>query len=598
FDQDNDNRWDPSGMVTEGAIAFNSSAVAYSSYGGDYPETFTMAAASVPTGVAGVLSAASGHVQYELSLDLTTSPLTAGPGETIGAFIWVDDPGAFYPYHVGNAGEWPAGALWDAATSLGNLTLAREPGPVVTNFDWPMVNGGPLRWSWAVGETQLYPPFGYTADFSIGSATAAYPVYFDNTLYASLDGFPNRLIAYDVKSQTELWHFDIPYSDGDCLCTPAVNDCTVFIGGQLGRGLYALNRWTGEQKWLKEIGSLFRHHPIVDETFVYVLCHDSLYCLRADHGRTVWSYPAAVATNSSYTPLVDGQQVYAVINGELWAFEKQTGAPRWHVPNDYGSLVADADLIYSIHGNQVMARTKTTGTLFWAYTFPDALIEHVGSVLALSDDALCFALERNNSNSKAELYVLDKATGAYRWHYTFSGRGNFFPTIANDIVYGVLGAYGENGDGSLWGFDINTGGVVFYDHSVRYARQPIVAGHTLFVPSAGVIKAFGNQPVTVRQTDSTVQPQRFALAQNYPNPFNPETVISYVLPTAVDVKLTICNPLGQVIAALVDERQVAGNYRITWNGLDQTGAPASSGLYFCILRCGDQIQSRKILLLK
>jgi len=594
FDQDNDNLWDPSSLVTEGAIAFNSSAVAYSGYAGDYPGHFNMAAATVPTGAKGVLSAASGHVQYEMSIDLTTSPLTAEPGETIGAFIWVFDPGMFYPYHKGNAGEWPAGALWDAATPLGDLTLAEGPAPVVTNFDWPMANGGRERTSWAIGETQLYPPFEHSTEFSTGSEFAAYLACFDNTLYASIDGFPNVLIAFDVKSQTELWRFTIPYTGGDCFCTPAVNNSMVFIGGQSGRGLYALDRWTSEQKWLKEIGTMILRHPIVDDAYIYVISRDSLFCLQTDDGETVWSQPVSGSGPSAYSPLVDEQQVYAVINGELWTFDKLTGVPGWHVPNDNRALVADADAVYSINGFQIVALAKSSGTLLWSYPFPESVIESSSNVMAISDDALCFALERNNANRNAELYVLDKTTGAYRWHYVFAGRGDCFPTIANDVVYGVFGAYGlDHGDGSLWGFDINTGATVFYDNSVRYCQQPIVAGHTLFVPSAGAIKAFSNQPVPVHPTDVDAHPSHFSLEQNYPNPFNPETVIEYRMKERCQVALKVYDIRGSEVATLVQGIQTPGSYRATFDARQ-----LASGVYFYKIQMQDFQAVRKMVLLE
>jgi hypothetical protein len=93
-------------------------------------------------------------------------------------------------------------------------------------------------------------------------------------------------------------------------------------------------------------------------------------------------------------------------------------------------------------------------------------------------------------------------------------------------------------------------------------------------------------------------PGEYALLQNYPNPFNPETHIGYRLPKAGHVSLTVFNVLGQVVHRLVDEDQAAGEYLVSWNGLDGTGCPVASGVYFYRLVAGEFRQVRKMLILK
>jgi subtilisin family serine protease len=93
-------------------------------------------------------------------------------------------------------------------------------------------------------------------------------------------------------------------------------------------------------------------------------------------------------------------------------------------------------------------------------------------------------------------------------------------------------------------------------------------------------------------------PSTFELEQNFPNPFNPETVISYTLRHADQVSVAIYNLLGQQIATLVDERQNAGYYSITWDGRDHNGRPVASGVYFYRLKAGDTEQTKKMILLK
>jgi hypothetical protein len=93
-------------------------------------------------------------------------------------------------------------------------------------------------------------------------------------------------------------------------------------------------------------------------------------------------------------------------------------------------------------------------------------------------------------------------------------------------------------------------------------------------------------------------PHRFALGQNYPNPFNPTTVISYSTDKDGRVLVEVFNLLGQRVAVLIDEELPAGEYEVTWNGRDQHGRQAATGVYFYRLTAGGKTQTRKMVLLR
>lgn len=57
----------------------------------------------------------------------------------------------------------------------------------------------------------------------------------------------------------------------------------------------------------------------------------------------------------------------------------------------------------------------------------------------------------------------------------------------------------------------------------------------------------------------------YELAQNFPNPFNPTTTISYTLPLQSHVKLSIYNPLGELVETIVSDIQSAGEHEAVWN---------------------------------
>ena len=92
---------------------------------------------------------------------------------------------------------------------------------------------------------------------------------------------------------------------------------------------------------------------------------------------------------------------------------------------------------------------------------------------------------------------------------------------------------------------------------------------------------------------SSVIPDNFLLSQNYPNPFNPRTEISYELPTAKLVKLTVYNILGKEMAELVNERQSPGRYKVSFDASNLT-----SGVYFYTLSTDNFTETKRMILLK
>jgi hypothetical protein len=104
--------------------------------------------------------------------------------------------------------------------------------------------------------------------------------------------------------------------------------------------------------------------------------------------------------------------------------------------------------------------------------------------------------------------------------------------------------------------------------------------------------------VSVASRNEQAIPTVFDLRQNYPNPFNPETAIVYAVPRKAHVRISIYNMLGQEVVRLVDEEKAPGNYQALWNGRNQAGQPAQSGVYIYRMTAGSYTRTLKMLLLK
>ncbi|RLA57632.1 MAG: hypothetical protein DRR04_12470 [Gammaproteobacteria bacterium] len=67
---------------------------------------------------------------------------------------------------------------------------------------------------------------------------------------------------------------------------------------------------------------------------------------------------------------------------------------------------------------------------------------------------------------------------------------------------------------------------------------------------------------------------------NFPNPFNPTTTIALSLDRAQNVRLDIYDARGRLVRALHDGSLAAGRNELQWDGRDNSGRQASSGVYF------------------
>lgn len=102
-------------------------------------------------------------------------------------------------------------------------------------------------------------------------------------------------------------------------------------------------------------------------------------------------------------------------------------------------------------------------------------------------------------------------------------------------------------------------------------------------------------------TGSTVEsslPDGYELLQNHPNPFNPSTTITFAVPEASDVTLSIYNLRGQLIQTLHSGPIATGPHSVVWNGTDFRGAKVASGVYLYKLEAKDFVETRRLVLMK
>ncbi len=138
-----------------------------------------------------------------------------------------------------------------------------------------------------------------------------------------------------------------------------------------------------------------------------------------------------------------------------------------------------------------------------------------------------------------------------------------------------------------------------------YQDEDVTIGQTYYY-AVSAVDANGNMSETTNVITTSIVsvdaleaiPTAYGLSQNYPNPFNPTTSIEFALPEASEVSLEIYNLLGQKVRTLVNGYVPAGYVSTSWDGLDQNGREISSGTYIYRLQTGDQVFSKKMVLMK
>ncbi len=88
------------------------------------------------------------------------------------------------------------------------------------------------------------------------------------------------------------------------------------------------------------------------------------------------------------------------------------------------------------------------------------------------------------------------------------------------------------------------------------------------------------------------------LKQIYPNPFNPLAYIPYSLASSASVDLLIYNSRGQLVRQFDQGEKEPGEYRVLWDGKDDSGVELATGVYFVRMHAGKEVHQRKAVLIK
>ncbi len=126
--------------------------------------------------------------------------------------------------------------------------------------------------------------------------------------------------------------------------------------------------------------------------------------------------------------------------------------------------------------------------------------------------------------------------------------------------------------------------------------------------TAGVVAVFETAESEMAEVDFVFEgvgngpspdaPVMTGISGIYPNPFNPDTNIRFDLQQPSRVKLDIYNVRGQKVRSLTDQRYPSGSHTVQWNGTDDYGKHAATGIYYLRMQADRKSFVRKMMMIK
>ena len=108
------------------------------------------------------------------------------------------------------------------------------------------------------------------------------------------------------------------------------------------------------------------------------------------------------------------------------------------------------------------------------------------------------------------------------------------------------------------------------------------------------IRAKVSTETFVKTNGNSYIPTKVKLHPNFPNPFNSSTRITFNIPSNDYTRIYITDIEGRLVKLLFEGLSVEGTSYIDWDGTNENGFDASSGVYFYSLQTNSRTQSKKM----
>jgi outer membrane protein assembly factor BamB len=378
--------------------------------------------------------------------------------------------------------------------------------------------------------------------------------------------------------------------DGFIVCGGALTDTTQFYGWFYSAPFLLRLSASGDVRWSRVYGPDGSHatasavQPTSDGGFLMAVGssespYDSAGVWKLDNnGNVIWQRRYAVSFAPRFRPTPDGG---FIVLGSIAASQylvkldaSGDSVAAIAIPNPSGNSICrdalaldDGYAVYSYRTDSstaTMIRMDLTGEAMWIRQFRlavilDYFLPDEATLIPRADGGFVLTCDTLVMPHGDHIHLIrTDAMGNVRWtrDYVDSTSGSTWAAFGlptNDNGYIIAGIGEVN-----WPFVVRTG--------------PDLTPDAIIKPD--------------------ILPQSFSLSA-FPNPFNPNATISFRLPYAQRVTLTLHNVLGRQVQLLTDQIYQGGEHSLVLDG-----RVLPSGIYFARLQAGSYSQTQKLVLLK
>ncbi len=144
---------------------------------------------------------------------------------------------------------------------------------------------------------------------------------------------------------------------------------------------------------------------------------------------------------------------------------------------------------------------------------------------------------------------------------------------------------------------LNNGDPIAGGPDYSYLDTDVEPGRRYYYRVAAVDGAGREQWLSAAQATAG-SPLVLSVRRPRPNPFDRQAGLSFTLPRASTVRLTITDVHGSRVRELISGSFPAGEHAARWDGTDDRGRKAASGIYFATLDAGGKVIRTRIALLR